>query len=156
VTKQLAHDYFFSGNEHLIDYPQLILEFPMEFSALYPLKPQIDWRYCLSISFTMNIGWKSRRSIWISSQASENWKSPLRFNGMSQLPAETQRKWDKFKRLSSAAITPGMRPKKWRPLGEGAWAFRIDDNFRAHLRFHPGEQKWTALEIGDHAEMDHG
>jgi len=30
----------------LIDYPQLILEFPMEFSALYPLKPQIDWRYC--------------------------------------------------------------------------------------------------------------
>ena len=155
--KQLAHDYFFSGNGYLIDYPPLILEFPIEFSALYPLIPRIDWRYCpihlIHDEHRLEIP-KIYLDLFTNIESLEETATFLRL--LNQLPAQTQRKWVKFKRQSSIAITPGMRPKKWRPLGEDTWAFRIDDNYRAHLKFHAREQKWTALEIGDHAEMGHG
>ena len=155
--KQLAYDYFFSGNANLIDYPPLILEFPIEFSPLYPLIPRIGWRYCpihlIHDEHRLEIP-KIYLDLFTNIESLEETATFLRL--LNQLPAQTQRKWGKFKRQSSIAITPGMRPKKWKALGEGAWAFRIDDNYRAHLRFHPREQKWTALEIGDHAEMGHG
>jgi hypothetical protein len=148
--KLLANDYFFYENGHMFD-------FPIDYSAFYPLSPRIDWRYCpihlIHDEHRLEIP-KIYLDLFTSIESLEETATFLRL--LNQLPAQTQRKWGKFKRQSSIAITPGMRPKKWKALGEGAWAFRIDDNYRAHLKFHPREQKWTALEIGDHAEMGHG
>jgi hypothetical protein len=153
----LAYEYFLSVDEYLTSYRPLISEFPIEFSVLYPIGPRIDWRYCpihlVHDEHRLEIP-KFYLDLFTSVGKLEE---PASFRRqLSQLPAEAQKRWDKFKRLSSTAITPGMRLKKWKPLGENAYAFRIDDNFRAHLRFHPTEQKWTALEIGDHADMGHG
>ena len=148
--KLLANDYFFYENGHMFD-------FPIEFSVFYPLIPRIDWRYCpihlIHDEHRLEIP-KIYLDLFTCIEKLEETAAFVR--RLNQLPEQTRRKWHKFKRQSYIAITPGMRPKKWKALGEDAWAFRIDDNYRAHLKFHPLEQKWTALEIGDHAEMGHG
>jgi hypothetical protein len=156
--KQIARDYFFSSDSVFLgEADPLRLEFPIEFSALYPLSPQIDWRYC-PIHILNDEGSLGIPKIYLNpfTRIENIVESASFLRLLDRVPTQIQRKWQKFKRNASTSVRPGMRMKKWRPLGEDAWAFRIDGSYRAHLKFHPGEQKWTALEIGAHAEMGHG
>jgi|SRR6266850_2059010 len=156
--KLLAHDYFFfSDSAFLGEADPLRLEFPIEFSSLYPLNPRIDWRYC-PIHMLKDEGGLGIPKIYLNPFTCMKTivESPSFLRQLNKLPEKIHKKWRRFKSNAPSAFTPGMGQKKWPPLGEDAWSFKIDDNYRAHFRVHPREQIWTALEIGNHAEMGHG
>jgi hypothetical protein len=156
--KQLAHDYFFSSDSVFLgEADPLRLEFPIDFSALYPLNPRIDWRYC-TIHVLNDQGGSGLPKIYLNpfTRIQNIVETDSFLRELRQLPKQIQKKWYKFKRLASTELSSNNRPKKWPPLGEDSYSVKIDDNYRAHLRVHSGGQKWTTIGIGNHAEMGHG
>lgn len=153
--KFLAKDYMTSAKFHN-EVHDIFLSH-IDFTAFFPLTPRIDWRYCpihlIHDEHRLVIP-KINVDLFASLTGLEEAPSFLRL--LHRLPDQTQRKWGKFKRLSSSAVTRGMDLKRWRSGGEDVWTARIDDNYRVHMQFISREQKWLALKIGNHSEMGHG
>lgn len=74
-----------------------------------------------------------------------------------KLSESVQRCWEKQKSiLKTTTATRGVAFKRWKPK-EGDWySVRVNDKYRAHLRYDRAGQRWYAEEIGDHKRMGHG
>lgn len=76
---------------------------------------------------------------------------------LQRLPRVLVNKWTKTKQLLSQSVqVPGLDFKNWPKRGRSWFSVRVDQNFRAHLRFDDRNQNWIAEEIGNHAAMGHG
>jgi hypothetical protein len=76
---------------------------------------------------------------------------------LQRLPRVLETRWEKTKRLLSTSVqTPGLDFKNWPKRGRSWFSVRIDQNFRAHLRYEDKLKQWFAEEIGNHAAIGHG
>lgn len=153
----LAYEYgksteFMSDNIFLWDE-----KFGFDWERLFPISPQIDWRYCPIFlvddtkKYGIPPGWLEYLSSIPSIEESLSFQ-----NQLSKLGQEIRKAWERTKRRLQQAITPGADFKKWTRGGSNIYSVRINDNFRVHLEGAPGGGKWVAIEIGSHKSMGHG
>lgn len=73
---------------------------------------------------------------------------------LSRLHIDRQRAWARVKSALATGIPPGADFKRWE---RNTWSVRVDAGFRAHLNQpEPGNEVWTAFDIGSHKRMGHG
>jgi hypothetical protein len=153
ICGALAQEYMWA-----IDVPTDNLD-AINYMALYPRWPSIDWRYCpvhiihdeqrLNLSIIDILRFVNISAIF------ETDRFTKQFSVMSK-PLHS--KWDKVKRqLQQSTSLPGLDFKFWERRGnEPVYSVRLDKGYRAHLRYNRNEQRWYADAVGDHKSMGHG
>ena len=64
--------------------------------------------------------------------------------------------WDKTKeKLLENRLLRGLNFKPWPKDGRDVYSVRVDDNFRAHLKYQGGGS-WNAYVLGPHKALGHG
>ena len=163
--KSISPDMFLKGCDELgRNYGECIPHDPrglgaVDLTALYPIRPKIDWRYCpihiihdetrlalppIELELFRNIE---------SILESENF-----LNQLSKLPQLIQKKWPKTKNLLKATTSAhGLDFKLWeKQSNRSIFSVRLSDSYRAHLSYSRVNHLWTAENIGTHTAMGHG
>lgn len=131
--------------------------FGYDWSAHFPIRPRIDWRYCPihlvddSSRLGMPEGWLSFFSSLSAIEETSDFKKKL---GM--LTSDIQRAWERTKQKLGIAITAGADFKKWDKGGDDLFSVRVNGSVRAHLHRRRESNDWLAVAIGSHKEMGHG
>ena len=68
----------------------------------------------------------------------------------------TRRAWSETRtKLARSTGLPGLDFKPWRRGGANVFSVRVTGSVRAHVRHHPQENAWEAIDIGSHDQMGH-
>lgn len=131
----------------------------VDLTALYPIRPQIDWRYC-----PIHIIHDETRlalppiELGLFRNIESILESKSFVNQLSTLPSSIQKKWPKTKEMLRVAISArGLDFKLWeKQKDQSIFSVRLSDSYRAHLSYSQRNHSWTAEEIGPHTAMRHG
>ena len=126
--------------------------------ALYPDPIRIDWTRC-PIIVRHEFGLLPQLGIGVSYfkcvaeiQESQSFKRAI-----AKLDSGIQKAWRQTKvTLAQTTAGKGLDFKQWKPDGPDYYSVRVNDNFRAHLRYDRGSSVWFAVRIGNHKDMGHG
>jgi hypothetical protein len=137
--------------------PRLWHSDAMDWPALFPIRPRIDWRYCPiflvndSHSFGVPADWLQYFGRLTAIEEDRAFHAQLQ-----RLDAAARKAWARVKALLQQQITGGCDFKRWPPDGPDAWSTRVNRDVRAHLRRDRAKDRWVAYRIGHHKEMGHG
>jgi hypothetical protein len=130
----------------------------INYMALYPRWPTIDWRYCpvhvvhdekrLDLPILDIIRFVNIPALYETDRFRQQ---------VLGLPAPLQKSWQKAKlQLKETTALGGLNFKLWERTGDGdVYSIRLSKAYRAHLRYNRAEQRWYAEKVGDHQRMGH-
>jgi hypothetical protein len=131
----------------------------INYMALYPLWPDIDWQLCavhiIHDEHRLDLPILDILRFANISAISETDRFEKEYLA---LPKAIRTKWEKAKRqLQHSTALSGLDFKLWeRRDGEPIYSVRLSKSHRAHIRYNRDEKAWYADSVGDHKQMGHG
>jgi hypothetical protein len=141
----------------LADNPRLWHPDAMDWPAVFPIRPRIDWRHCPIFLandteiFGVPFDWLHYFTRIPDIEEEQGFQTQL-----ARLDLQVRKAWVRVKARLREHITSGCDFKRWPKDGPDAWSTRVNDKFRAHLRQDRAAGRWIAYAIGGHKEMGHG
>lgn len=141
----------------LADNPRLWQPDALDWPALFPLHPRINWRYCpvFLVDDTKDYGipadWLQYFPRLPLIEEDRGFLAQL-----ARQDLQVRKAWNRVKARLQQHITTGCDFKQWPKDGPDAWSTRVNDKFRAHLRQDRAAGRWIAYAIGGHKDMGHG
>jgi hypothetical protein len=131
----------------------------VDLTALYPIRPQVDWRYC-PIHIIHDEARLAVPAIELGLfQTIQSILEPETFlDQLSKTPSSIQKRWQKTKNvLKITTSAQGLDFKRWKSQeNQQVFSIRLSDNYRVHLLYSRSNRSWTAAEVGPHTAMGHG
>ncbi|MBJ7574543.1 hypothetical protein [Luteimonas sp. MC1828] len=128
-----------------------------DWACQFPVRPRIDWRNCPihfkddSARFGIPPGWLTFLSHLHAIDESDKFLKQL-----AKLGRLHQERWLVAKQRAMDTLTAGHDFKPWPKGGHDVWSLRVDPALRAHLQRDRANDRWIAIEIGNHGAMGHG
>lgn len=156
LLEDLAHSYG-STRPNSKEHPFLWKSYGgYEWSKRFPISPRINWRYCPihlyndSQRFDLPSEWLKFYSRLEVIDESEKFLKSLK-----KQPQNIQRAWDRTKTKLRSSLSGGADFKKWPKGGENIYSARVNNSYRVHFKQGPEDNRWEAIQIGNHKEMGH-
>ena len=129
----------------------------VDVAGFYGLTPVIPWTFCpIHIIHDEKRHGLSRLGIELFPYVREIRESECFRKQLEELPEAIRRTWvNKQRILASTTSATGLDFKPWPKAGQKVYSIRVNDNYRAHLRYEPQDRTWEALQIGNHKVMGH-
>jgi len=131
----------------------------VDLTALYPLVPMVDWRYCPLHVIHDEAGLGLPRieidlfRIVTDIRETEAFEAQL-----ACLPLSIRTAWQKVKdQLALTTALSGLDFKFWERKGSArVYSVRLSRGHRAHLSYGGPDAGWVTIGIGTHQDMGHG